>query len=40
MSKEIVRPLNDGDTDYDGEEDNEDIESVYLRDWEASTLLW
>lgn len=38
MTREIV--LNYPDEDYDGEEETEDIEVAYQRDWEASTLYW
>lgn len=30
----------DGDYDHDGEEDTEDLEEIYQRDWENSTLYW
>lgn len=38
MTREIV--LNYPNEDYDGEEETEDIEVAYQRDWEASTLYW
>lgn len=38
MTREIV--LNYPDEDYDGEEEIEELEDVYQRDWEASTLCW
>lgn len=30
----------DGDYDYDGEEDTEDLEEAFQRDWEINTLNW
>lgn len=38
MTREIV--LNYPDEDYDGEEEVEELEDVYQRVWEASTLYW
>lgn len=42
MARDINRNLPDGDTDYDGEEEEGDeyIEDAYQRDWEISTLSW
>jgi hypothetical protein len=40
MKKEILRRLPDGDYDYDGEEETEDLEEIYQREWENSTLYW
>ena len=40
MNKEILRSLPDGDFDYDGEEEVEDIEEEYQRSWENDTYLW
>lgn len=40
MKKEILRRLPDGDYDYDGDEDAEDLEEIYQRDWEINTLNW
>lgn len=40
MSREIARTLPDGDTDYDGEEENEDTDDTYQRYWEISTMFW
>lgn len=30
----------DGDYDYDGGEDTEDLEEAFQRDWEINTLNW
>lgn len=40
MVRDIDRALPDGDTDYDGEEEVEDMEDACQRDWEVTTLMW
>nr|DAU60068.1 MAG TPA: hypothetical protein [Caudoviricetes sp.] len=40
MVRDIYIKDPDGDQDFDGYEETEDIEDILQREWEASTLNW
>lgn len=40
MKKDVIIQDPDGENEYDGEEEVEDPEDIYQREWENSTWYW